>query len=89
MLLFNYLNSSTPVLNILTGVCIFEKYQLLVGWGKNMMIHKEKNVNFKLGENGKFSLYVLRGKIIILKKRGGGQKYDISWYYTPLYFIDP
>ena len=56
----------------------FEKYELLVGWGKNMMIHNEKR-----GWKGKFSLY-FGEKYHFGKQEGGGAK--ILYFreiYTP------
>ena len=54
-----------------------QKYEILVGWGKNMMINYEKiqikgGRGGKRGGKGKFSLYL--GKNIILEKRGGWGK---------------
>ena len=65
---------------------ILIEYELQVGWGKNMMIPKEKHefkgeVVEKLGENGNHCTW---GKSIILEKRGVGQKYHILGKYTPL-----
>ena len=66
-----------------------QNYESLVGWGENMMIHKEKNVNLKgkwwknVGKKEIFT--VLRRKNIIWeKKEGGGQIYHILGIYTPL-----
>ena len=63
-----------------------QKCGLLVGRGKNMMIHKEKNVNLRRKwwkNGGKGEIFtVLGGKNIILEKKGA----KISYFreiYTP------
>ena len=71
----------------MTGVYILH-YELLVDWGKNMLISSEKNANIrgeeveKWGKRRKIST-VPRGKISFWKE-GKGQIYPILGKYTPL-----
>ena len=71
-----------------------QKYKLLVGWGKNMMIHKEKcESKGEVVENrGNVEiLTVLWGKNIILEKGGVAKISYFREIYTPglLIKIDP
>ena len=53
-----------------------QKYELLVGWGKIMMIHKE-NVNLKgkwCKNGGKEEIFTVLLEKISLWKKGGGAK---------------